>query len=76
MMKGMLSKIAAGNGHAEESAYFDGWKAYENDPFHPLNNPSGVIQMGVAENQVYNYSYNIQRIYICILGKSCDFKKG
>lgn len=48
----MLSKIAAGNGHGEESAYFDGWKAYENDPFHPVNKPLGVIQMGLAENQL------------------------
>ncbi|KAL9242798.1 hypothetical protein vseg_016762 [Gypsophila vaccaria] len=48
----MLSKIAAGNGHGEESAYFDGWKAYENDPFHPVHRPQGVIQMGLAENQL------------------------
>ncbi|XP_057521334.1 1-aminocyclopropane-1-carboxylate synthase-like [Amaranthus tricolor] len=52
MVKGVLSKIAEGNGHGEESAYFDGWKAYENDPFHAVNNPSGVIQMGLAENQL------------------------
>lgn len=49
----LLSKIATGNGHGENSPYFDGWKAYENDPFHPFNNPNGVIQMGLAENQVY-----------------------
>ncbi|KAK9716624.1 hypothetical protein RND81_06G246300 [Saponaria officinalis] len=48
----MLSKIAEGNGHGEESAYFDGWKAYENDPFNPVSNPQGVIQMGLAENQL------------------------
>ncbi|KAI5439983.1 acetyl-CoA synthetase [Lathyrus oleraceus] len=47
----LLSKIATGNGHGENSAYFEGWKAYENDPFHPTNNPNGVIQMGLAENQ-------------------------
>ncbi|KAL2902661.1 1-aminocyclopropane-1-carboxylate synthase [Bienertia sinuspersici] len=52
MVAELLSKIAAGNGHGEESAYFDGWKAYENDPFHPVNNPHGVIQMGLAENQL------------------------
>ncbi|XP_054824975.1 1-aminocyclopropane-1-carboxylate synthase [Prosopis cineraria] len=48
----MLSKIATGNGHGEHSPYFDGWKAYENDPFHPTNNLNGVIQMGLAENQL------------------------
>ena len=48
----LLSKIAKGNGHGENSPYFDGWKAFENDPFHPTENPQGVIQMGLAENQV------------------------
>ncbi|KAK2372102.1 1-aminocyclopropane-1-carboxylate synthase [Trifolium repens] len=48
----LLSKIATGNGHGENSPYFDGWKAYENDPFHSTNNPNGVIQMGLAENQL------------------------
>ncbi|KAF7828227.1 1-aminocyclopropane-1-carboxylate synthase [Senna tora] len=48
----LLSKIATGDGHAEHSPYFDGWKAYENDPFHPTENLNGVIQMGLAENQL------------------------
>ncbi|XP_010919134.4 1-aminocyclopropane-1-carboxylate synthase-like [Elaeis guineensis] len=47
-----LSKIAANDGHGENSSYFDGWKAYDSDPFHPTNNPNGVIQMGLAENQL------------------------
>lgn len=48
----LLSKIATGDGHGETSPYFDGWKAYDEDPFHPTQNPNGVIQMGIAENQV------------------------
>ncbi|KAJ7944963.1 1-aminocyclopropane-1-carboxylate synthase [Quillaja saponaria] len=48
----LLSKIATGNGHGEDSPYFDGWKAYETDPFHTTENPQGVIQMGLAENQL------------------------
>lgn len=48
----LLSKIATGNGHGENSPYFDGWKAFEKDPFHAKKNPRGVIQMGLAENQV------------------------
>ncbi|KAF3448616.1 hypothetical protein FNV43_RR09329 [Rhamnella rubrinervis] len=48
----LLSKIATGNGHGEDSPYFDGWKAYENDPYHPIDNLQGVIQMGLAENQL------------------------
>jgi hypothetical protein len=36
----------------QNSPYFDGWKAFESNPFHPTDNPEGVIQMGLAENQV------------------------
>ncbi|KAF3441579.1 hypothetical protein FNV43_RR15493 [Rhamnella rubrinervis] len=48
----LLSKIATSDRHGENSPYFDGWKAYDRDPFHPTNNPQGVIQMGLAENQL------------------------
>ncbi|XP_077247432.1 1-aminocyclopropane-1-carboxylate synthase-like [Tasmannia lanceolata] len=48
----LLSKIATNNGHGENSSYFDGWKAYDCDPYHPTQNPQGVIQMGLAENQL------------------------
>ncbi|CAI9755475.1 unnamed protein product [Fraxinus pennsylvanica] len=48
----LLSKIATNNGHGENSSYFDGWKAYEIDPYHPTKNSHGVIQMGLAENQL------------------------
>ncbi|KAK6142780.1 hypothetical protein DH2020_023128 [Rehmannia glutinosa] len=48
----LLSKLATNNEHGENSPYFDGWKAYENNPFHPTKNPNGVIQMGLAENQL------------------------
>ena len=50
----LLSKMATGNGHGENSPYFDGWKAFEDNPFHLIDNPDGVIQMGLAENQVTN----------------------
>ncbi|XP_021748642.1 1-aminocyclopropane-1-carboxylate synthase-like [Chenopodium quinoa] len=48
----LLSKVATNNGHGEDVEYFDGWKAYDNDPYHSSNNPNGVIQMGLAENQL------------------------
>ncbi|KAI5655423.1 hypothetical protein M9H77_32610 [Catharanthus roseus] len=48
----LLSKIATSDGHGENSPYFEGWKAYDSDPYHPTRNPSGVIQMGLAENQL------------------------
>ncbi|KAI6707714.1 hypothetical protein NL676_010676 [Syzygium grande] len=47
-----LSKISRNDGHGEHSPYFDGWKAYDQNPFHPTQNPYGVIQMGLAENQL------------------------
>lgn len=52
--KQLLSKMATSDEHGEKSPYFDGWKAYENDPYHATDNPGGVIQMGLAENQVIN----------------------
>ncbi|KAI0499978.1 hypothetical protein KFK09_018186 [Dendrobium nobile] len=48
----LLSEIATNGGHGEKSSYFDGWKAYDGDPYHPTENPKGVIQMGLAENQL------------------------
>ncbi|KAG6431720.1 hypothetical protein SASPL_109803 [Salvia splendens] len=47
-----LSKIAVSNTHGEDSPYFAGWKAYDENPYDESSNPSGVIQMGLAENQV------------------------
>ncbi|XP_020589167.1 1-aminocyclopropane-1-carboxylate synthase 7-like [Phalaenopsis equestris] len=47
-----LSKMAISNAHGEDSPYFAGWKAYNEDPYDAKKNPSGVIQMGLAENQV------------------------
>ncbi|CAK7335606.1 unnamed protein product [Dovyalis caffra] len=48
----LLSRIASSNGHGEDSPYFDGWKAYDSNPHHLTENPNGVIQMGLAENQL------------------------
>ncbi|KAJ3693834.1 hypothetical protein LUZ60_009314 [Juncus effusus] len=47
-----LSEIAISSTHGEDSPYFAGWRAYDDDPYDSINNPSGVIQMGLAENQV------------------------
>ncbi|XVF31769.1 hypothetical protein REPUB_Repub17cG0020800 [Reevesia pubescens] len=46
-----MSKIATGNGHGENSPYFDGCKAYETNLFHLTDRLDGVIQMGLAKNQ-------------------------
>lgn len=47
-----LSTVAISNTHGEDSPFFAGWKAYDENPYDELSNPSGVIQMGLAENQV------------------------
>jgi hypothetical protein len=47
-----LSKIATNDRHGENSPYFDGWKAYDANPYHPTKN-RGVIQMCLVENQVW-----------------------
>ncbi|KAK6935126.1 Aminotransferase, class I/classII [Dillenia turbinata] len=47
-----LSNIAMADRHGEDSPYFAGWKAYDLNPYHPICNPTGIIQMGLAENQV------------------------
>ena len=52
-----LSSLATSNAHVEDSPYFDGWKEYDANPYHPTNNPSGIIQMGLAENQVHIYLF-------------------
>nr|GMD01645.1 1-aminocyclopropane-1-carboxylate synthase-like [Ipomoea batatas] len=75
----ILSKIATNDGHGENSAYFDGWKAYDNDPFHPKHNPQGVIQMGLAENQlcfdlIKNWVLNNPKASICTPQGAEEFK--
>ncbi|KAL3818023.1 hypothetical protein ACJIZ3_003928 [Penstemon smallii] len=75
----ILSKIATNDGHGENSAYFDGWKAYDTDPYHPTQNPKGVIQMGLAENQlsfdlVQEWILNNPKASICTEEGSDDFK--
>ncbi|KAA3453597.1 1-aminocyclopropane-1-carboxylate synthase 3-like [Gossypium australe] len=48
----MLSSKASSNSHGQDSLYFLGWQVYEKNPFHEVENPSGIIQMGLAENQL------------------------
>ncbi|KAL8160723.1 hypothetical protein V2J09_002260 [Rumex salicifolius] len=51
-MKMMLSKKASSNGHGQDSSYFLGWEEYQKHPYHATRNPHGIIQMGLAENQL------------------------
>lgn len=62
-----LSEVAVSKTHGEDSPYFAGWKAYDEDPYDAVTNPSGVIQMGLAENQVcLSNSFTSMHIYIHI----------
>ncbi|XP_073042848.1 LOW QUALITY PROTEIN: 1-aminocyclopropane-1-carboxylate synthase-like [Primulina eburnea] len=74
-----LSKIATGDGHGENSAFFDGWKAYDTNPYHPTENQNGVIQMGLAENQlsfdlIQEWVMNNPRASICTAEGVDEFK--
>ncbi|KAK1383168.1 1-aminocyclopropane-1-carboxylate synthase [Heracleum sosnowskyi] len=48
----MLAKKAMCNSHGQDSSYFLGWQEYEKNPYDETRNPSGIIQMGLAENQL------------------------
>jgi len=48
----MLSRKASEDSHGQDSSYFLGWQEYEKNPYHLIRNPTGIIQMGLAENQV------------------------
>lgn len=48
----MLSRKATCNSHGQDSSYFLGWQEYEKNPYDKVKNPNGIIQMGLAENQL------------------------
>ncbi|KAL5556159.1 hypothetical protein UlMin_038395 [Ulmus minor] len=48
----LLSGKASCNSHGQDSSYFLGWEEYENNPYDEIKNPKGIIQMGLAENQL------------------------
>ncbi|KAK9166070.1 hypothetical protein Scep_001261 [Stephania cephalantha] len=47
-----LSRKATCNSHGQDSSYFLGWQEYEKNAYDEITNPSGIIQMGLAENQL------------------------
>lgn len=48
----LLSRKVTCNSHGQDSSYFLGWQEYEKNPYHEVQNPTGIIQMGLAENQL------------------------
>jgi 1-aminocyclopropane-1-carboxylate synthase len=59
--KPQLSKKAGCHSHGQDSSYFLGWEEFEKNPYDPVSNPSGIIQMGLAENQVRKSSRGRRR---------------
>ncbi|XP_030538975.2 1-aminocyclopropane-1-carboxylate synthase 3 [Rhodamnia argentea] len=51
-MRLLLSGKAKCNSHGQDSSYFLGWQEYEKNPYDQARNPQGIIQMGLAENQL------------------------
>ncbi|XP_073309837.1 1-aminocyclopropane-1-carboxylate synthase 3-like [Primulina huaijiensis] len=47
-----LSRKATCESHGQDSSYFLGWQEYEKNPYDEVRNPDGIIQMGLAENQL------------------------
>ncbi|VFQ99993.1 unnamed protein product [Cuscuta campestris] len=47
-----LSDKVTNNSHGQDSSYFLGWQEYEKNPYDEIKNPKGIIQMGLAENQL------------------------
>nr|ABL67952.2 1-aminocyclopropane-1-carboxylate synthase [Ipomoea nil] len=48
----LLSEKVTCNSHGQDSSYFLGWEEYEKNPYDEVKNPNGMIQMGLAENQL------------------------
>ncbi|XP_057971213.1 1-aminocyclopropane-1-carboxylate synthase 3-like [Malania oleifera] len=68
----LLSRKATCNSHGQDSLYFLGWQEYEKSPYHELRNPTGIIQMGLAENQV---SFDLLESWLAENPDAACFKK-
>ncbi|OWM65699.1 1-aminocyclopropane-1-carboxylate synthase 3-like [Punica granatum] len=69
---GMLSRKATCNSHGQDSSYFLGWQEYEKNPYHETLNPTGIIQMGLAENQL---SFDLPESWIAENPDAAGFKR-
>ncbi|CAL8164587.1 unnamed protein product [Prunus armeniaca] len=68
----MLSTKATCNSHGQDSSYFLGWQEYENNPYHEVQNTKGIIQMGLAENQL---SFDILESWLAKNPDAAGFKR-
>ncbi|XP_065875246.1 1-aminocyclopropane-1-carboxylate synthase 8-like [Euphorbia lathyris] len=68
----LLSRKATCNTHGQDSSYFLGWEEYEKNPYDHIKNPSGIIQMGLAENQL---SFDLLEKWLANNPDPAGFKK-
>ncbi|CAH8326093.1 unnamed protein product [Eruca vesicaria subsp. sativa] len=69
---GLLSRNATCNTHGQDSSYFLGWEEYEKNPYDEINNPDGIIQMGLAENQL---SFDLIESWLAKNPDATNFKR-
>uniref|UniRef100_A0A7N0T5P7 1-aminocyclopropane-1-carboxylate synthase n=1 Tax=Kalanchoe fedtschenkoi TaxID=63787 RepID=A0A7N0T5P7_KALFE len=68
----ILSKKATCNSHGQDSSYFQGWEEYEKNPYAEVTNPTGIIQMGLAENQL---SFDLLESWLANNPEPASFKR-
>ncbi|KAI8030896.1 1-aminocyclopropane-1-carboxylate synthase [Camellia lanceoleosa] len=68
----LLSRKATRNSHGQDSSYFLGWQEYEKNPYHETHNPNGIIQMGLAENQL---SFDLLESWLANNPDAAGFKR-
>ncbi|WCJ32083.1 1-aminocyclopropane-1-carboxylate synthase [Euphorbia peplus] len=68
----LLSRKATCNTHGQDSSYFLGWEEYEKNPYDEIKNPNGIIQMGLAENQL---SFDLLEKWLANNPDPAGFKK-
>ncbi|MBA0652329.1 hypothetical protein Goklo_019596, partial [Gossypium klotzschianum] len=72
LIMGLLSRKVTCNSHGQDSSYFLGWQEYEKNPYHEVNNPQGIIQMGLAENQL---SFDLPESWLAKNADAAGFKR-
>ncbi|EXB78257.1 1-aminocyclopropane-1-carboxylate synthase [Morus notabilis] len=68
----LLSRKASCNTHGQDSSYFLGWQEYEKNPYDEVKNPKGIIQMGLAENQL---SFHLLESWLAKNPDAAGFKR-
>ncbi|XP_077215629.1 1-aminocyclopropane-1-carboxylate synthase 3-like [Tasmannia lanceolata] len=73
MKHNLLSRKATCNSHGQDSSYFLGWEEYEKHPYDVVRNSTGIIQMGLAENQL---SFDILEAWLAKNPDASMLKRG